>query len=83
MSKFEIGAQARTTVDDIACTAGISRATFFRYFRSKEEAALHEEMAARATDHAAVLDLDGRLRALSAEREALEEQWLEASETAG
>ncbi len=33
---------ARTTVDDIACTAGISRATFFRYFRSKEEAALHD-----------------------------------------
>ncbi|WP_129339888.1 ABC-F family ATP-binding cassette domain-containing protein [Cellulomonas endophytica] len=50
---------------------------------AQEEAALHEEMAARATDHAAVLDLDGRLRALSAEREALEEQWLEASETAG
>lgn len=33
---------AGTTVDEIASAAGVSRATFFRYFRSKEEAALHD-----------------------------------------
>jgi ABC-type multidrug transport system ATPase subunit len=48
-----------------------------------QEERLHEELAAKATDHAAVLTLDARLRELVAEREALEEQWLEAAETAG
>lgn len=47
---------ARTTVDDIACTAGISRATFFRYFRSKEEAALHD-----LVDLAGEMDQRGRM----------------------
>lgn len=44
---------------------------------------IHAEMAEKATDHQAVLALDERLRALVAEREALEEAWLEAAETAG
>jgi ATPase subunit of ABC transporter with duplicated ATPase domains len=48
-----------------------------------QETRLHEELAARATDHAAVLTLDAKLRGLVAEREALEEQWLEAAEVAG
>lgn len=33
---------AETTVDEIALAAGVSRATFFRYFKSKEAAALHD-----------------------------------------
>ncbi len=45
------------------------------------EEKLHAEMAEKATDHKAVLVLDARLRALVAEREALEEAWLEAAET--
>ncbi|MFN0280480.1 MAG: ABC-F family ATP-binding cassette domain-containing protein [Kineosporiaceae bacterium] len=45
------------------------------------EEKLHAEMAEKATDHKAVLALDARLRALVAEREALEEAWLEAAET--
>lgn len=47
------------------------------------EGKLHEKMAAQATDHQAVLALDAELRALAAEREELEEAWLEAAETAG
>jgi ATPase subunit of ABC transporter with duplicated ATPase domains len=44
-----------------------------------EEAALHADLAAHATDHERVLDLDTRLRALAAERTTLEDDWLTAS----
>jgi hypothetical protein len=47
------------------------------------ESRLHAEMAEKATDHEAVLELDSRLRALHDERAALEEQWLMAAEAAG
>jgi ABC transport system ATP-binding/permease protein len=46
----------------------------------RQEAALHEEMAAAATDHEQVLALDARLRAVTTERADLEEQWLEVAE---
>ena len=42
----------------------------------KREAALHDELAAHATDFAKVNELDERLRAVVAEREITEEQWL-------
>ena len=41
-----------------------------------EETAVHESMAAVATDHEKVLALDAQLRALAAEKADLEEQWL-------
>jgi ATP-binding cassette subfamily F protein uup len=41
-----------------------------------EETALHEQMAATATDHERVLELDARLRALVGERGEIEERWL-------
>ena len=44
------------------------------------EAALHEEMAAHATDHERLRALNGRLAELSAERGGLEAAWLAASE---
>ncbi|MCI2238430.1 ATP-binding cassette domain-containing protein [Paenibacillus sp. TRM 82003] len=47
---------------------------------AQQEERLHAELAERATDLAAVTELDGRLRALGAEREQLEQAWLEASE---
>jgi ABC transport system ATP-binding/permease protein len=47
---------------------------------SQREAKLHDKLAASATDHQAVLALDAELRALVAEREQLEEEWLQASE---
>ena len=48
-----------------------------------EESALHDDMAAHATEHEKVLALDAKLRVLAAEREELEAAWLEAAETAG
>jgi len=45
-----------------------------------QEEKLHAELAEKATDHQAVLALDERLRALIAEREALEEEWLVAAQ---
>ncbi|HEU4676052.1 MAG TPA: ABC transporter ATP-binding protein, partial [Motilibacteraceae bacterium] len=48
-----------------------------------EEEQLHARMAEVAADYAAVAELDERLRALGAERVALEEEWLEVAELAG
>jgi ATP-binding cassette subfamily F protein uup len=47
---------------------------------SAREARLHDEMAAAATDHSRLGELDAELRALLAEREELEAAWLERSE---
>ncbi len=44
------------------------------------EAELHEQMAAAATDHDRLRELDGELRALAGERDELEATWLERSE---
>ncbi|HEY4096838.1 MAG TPA: ABC-F family ATP-binding cassette domain-containing protein, partial [Baekduia sp.] len=45
------------------------------------EAALHDDMAASATDHTRLRELQAELNALLAEREQLEATWLETSET--
>jgi ABC transport system ATP-binding/permease protein len=50
---------------------------------AEAEERLHAKMAAVATDHAAVLELDAEARVLTAEREQLEEEWLTAAEVAG
>ena len=44
------------------------------------EAALHEEMAASATDHGRLGELQAELSTLLADRERLEADWLAASE---
>jgi ATP-binding cassette subfamily F protein uup len=44
------------------------------------EARLHDDMAAAATDHERVLELDQALRALRDERAVLEDRWLELAE---
>ncbi|MEY2533799.1 MAG: transport system ATP-binding/permease protein [bacterium] len=46
----------------------------------EREAALHEQMAASATDHARLGELTAELRALTAERDDLEAAWLQTSE---
>ena len=48
---------------------------------SREEK-LHAQMAEKATDHTAISKLDAELRDVTAEKEALEEAWLEAAEAA-
>jgi ABC-type multidrug transport system ATPase subunit len=50
---------------------------------AEQEHRLHGQLAEKATDHEAVLELDARLRALQEERVRLEEEWLEAAELAG
>ncbi|HEX6056412.1 MAG TPA: ABC-F family ATP-binding cassette domain-containing protein [Intrasporangium sp.] len=47
------------------------------------EARLHGEMAAAATDPAALADLNARLEGVVAEKEELELEWLEAAEVIG
>ncbi|WP_278235275.1 ABC-F family ATP-binding cassette domain-containing protein [Isoptericola sp. AK164] len=47
---------------------------------TQEEARLHEQMAADPTDFEATARLDARLRELTAEKDDLEMQWLEAAE---
>jgi ATP-binding cassette subfamily F protein uup len=47
-----------------------------------EEERLHGQLAAAATDHARVLELDSRLRALLAEKDDVETDWLAAAELA-
>jgi ATP-binding cassette subfamily F protein uup len=46
------------------------------------EEKLHAELAAAATDHARVLELDARLRELLAEKDRVETDWLAAAEVA-
>ena len=50
---------------------------------SGQEEKLHAQMAEQAGDHTALMSLDATLRALHAERAALEEEWLTAAELAG
>jgi ATP-binding cassette subfamily F protein uup len=47
-----------------------------------DEKNLHEQLAAAATDYAKAAELDARLRALQAEKEQVEEDWLAAAELA-
>jgi ATPase subunit of ABC transporter with duplicated ATPase domains len=46
------------------------------------EEKLHAQLAEQSTDHEAVLKLDAELREVTSEREALEEAWLVAAESA-
>src|SRR3954469_21734217 len=49
---------------------------------SADEEKLHTQLAAAATDHAKVLELDARLRELLAEKDRVESDWLAAAELA-
>jgi ABC transport system ATP-binding/permease protein len=47
-----------------------------------DEKALHERLAAAAADYAQAAELDAQLRALQAEKEQVEAEWLAAAEVA-
>jgi ATP-binding cassette subfamily F protein uup len=47
-----------------------------------EEERLHAQLAAAATDHEKVLELDARLKKLLAEKDQVESDWLAAAEVA-
>jgi hypothetical protein len=49
----------------------------------EREERIHAAMAAAATDHAKVLELNAQLREVFDEREALELEWLAAAEVVG
>ena len=67
-------AQARAARKDLArIERALSRL-------AEREERIHAEMAAKATDHQAVLALDESLRAITGERAGLEDEWLAAAE---
>jgi ATP-binding cassette subfamily F protein uup len=47
-----------------------------------DEKKLHEQLAAAASDYARAAELDAQLKAVHAEKEQVEEEWLVASELA-
>ena len=50
---------------------------------SATEERIHADMVAKATDHAVVLELNDKLRAVVDERETLEMEWLTLAEIVG
>lgn len=62
---------ARTTVDDIARRAGVSRATFFNYFAAKSDLLWLEVDEALAAFDAAAADVDPALPPMDAVLEAI------------
>jgi len=73
-------AQAGAKQDPRAAKKELSRVEREIGRLDKAEAALHAQLAEQAADHAAVLALDEKLRALQADKAALEDSWLELSE---
>jgi ATP-binding cassette subfamily F protein uup len=48
--------------------------------QTAREQELHDQMAAAATDHERLRELSGELQSVTADRERLETEWLEAAE---
>lgn len=60
----------RTTVDEIALRAGVSRRSFFRYFTSKEEAAFPRQAERVAQIRSLLREYDARRNGVPAVRDA-------------
>ena len=89
----ESDAGSSAAVDDPATSRQVSSAADVRTARKElarvqrrldrlatEELRLHEALAAAASEHERVLELDTELRAVVLERSALEEEWLGLAE---
>jgi ABC transport system ATP-binding/permease protein len=77
---------ARRAQGDTRAEARAARRELIRLERriatlERQEAQLHEELARHAADHERVLELDGRLREIGAEKDEAESAWLELAET--
>ena len=77
---------ARRAQGDSRADARAARRELIRLERriatlEREEVELHEQLAAHATDHERVLELDTRLREVAAEKDGAESAWLELAET--
>jgi len=70
----------RAAVDARAARKEVARMQHSIEQLAARESALHEDMAAAATDHVRLRALQGELAALVQERESLEEAWMEAAE---
>jgi ATP-binding cassette subfamily F protein uup len=83
-----------TPSEDVAAAAGPGEAALTRSARKElarverrldklrdREARLHEDLAAVATDHERVLELDRQLALVADERAALEDRWFELAES--
>jgi ATP-binding cassette subfamily F protein uup len=86
-SEADAGGAARRAQGDTRADARAARRELVRLERriatlEREQARLHEQLAAHATDHERVLELDTRLREVAAEKDGAESAWLELAETA-
>jgi ATP-binding cassette subfamily F protein uup len=75
-------AQGDTRADARAARRELTRLERRIATLEREEARLHEQLAAHATDHERVLELDTRLREVAAEKDGAESAWLELAEAA-
>jgi ABC transport system ATP-binding/permease protein len=75
-------APARSAADVRAARKEVARLERRLARLDADEKSLHEQLAAAATDYTQAAELDARLRALRAEKDQVESDWLEAAEVA-
>jgi AcrR family transcriptional regulator len=64
---FETQGYVETTIDDIACRAGVGRRTFFRYYRSKEDVVFpdHDQLLLEVRARLYLYPPEGAMEAIS------------------
>ena len=75
-------APSRSAADVRAARKDVARLERRMLRLDADEKALHEQLAAAAADYAKAAELDAQLKAVQAEKEQVETDWLEAAEVA-